>query len=51
MDWEWIKANKKLVIAIAAIGVGGLALVSGVITWDDFMSLFERVDVPIEGGG
>ena len=48
---EWIKKNPKSVIAIVAL-IGGTVLVAtGAITWEDFMSLFERVQPPIEGGG
>lgn len=51
MNWQWVADNKKLVIAIAVIVMGGIAMITGVISWEDFMSIFERVDIPVEGGG
>ena len=48
MNWQWITTNKKLVITIAVIVVGGIALISGVITLEDFKELLSRTE--IEGG-
>jgi hypothetical protein len=48
---EWIKANKKLVIPIVVVIMGGIAMIADVISWEDFMSIFERVNIPVEGGG
>lgn len=46
---DWIKANKKLALAGVTILAGGIALATGAITWEQFMSLFERVQ-ELEGG-
>ncbi len=49
MDWQWIKENKKIWLpAIAMVG-GIIALIAGVITWDDFISFFKQVQT--ESGG
>lgn len=45
MNWQWVSANKGLVIAIAVIVVGGVALISGVITLEDFKELLGRTQI------
>ena len=53
MNWQWITTNKKLVITIAVVIIGGIAMITGVITLEDFMNIFREVQevVPVEGGG
>ena len=50
---EWFKANKKLLIPIAVVIIGGIAMITGVISLEDFMNIFREVQevAPIEGGG
>ena len=51
MNWQWVKDNKKLV-AVVVVLVGALiAVMTGAITWDQFLGLFERVEPALEGGG
>ena len=54
MKWlDWIKSNKKLMIPIIVVIIGGIAMIFDVISLEDFMNIFREVQevAPIEGGG